>query len=286
MAKTIKAANSKKSAATTAKKAKKVALPVLDPAHIPVMHHELHSFKTFGRSKCYKRIVELDGVGAAALIASEKDAPALLASGKTLAYVGEDLCVVTTDMALIESAVKDEFEAELTPKAMALYAEHIGLPFFAGEREYENVRGTPYGLYSDCIEQEDFDKVDAEMAASYEVMLLANAEFAKKPMGEPKQLFADPVDGQPLAATILNLVVGAHEHEKISKDWHHVAVTYTKTWKAKHGLSKVDHACPKYRAFTRNVWMQHKYHRDLAALARSYLSRMTEQYVQASGVPL
>ncbi|MGF6994629.1 hypothetical protein [Paraburkholderia sp. GAS32] len=292
MAKTTKAANATKTAGAKkapAKKAraKKAALPLFDPASIPVMHYELHSFKTVGRSKLYKRIVEIGGlgIGAAALLTNEKDAPRLLAEGKTLAYAGEDLCVVTTDMALIESVAKETIPAEFMPNAMAFYRDHVGRPFLAEEREYENVSGTPYGLYRDCMDEEDFAIVNVEMAAKYERILAANAHYALSPLGEPGGLFDEHVPGRTLEAAILNFVVAAHEHDKYAKEWHDVAIEFSKVWKAKHGLSKVDHACPRYRAFTRAPWMQHKYHRGLAALARSYLSGVTERYAQASEVP-
>jgi hypothetical protein len=285
------ATNKKAATKAVAKKAapKKAALPVFNPASIPVLHYELQSFKTVGRSKLHKRIAAIDvrndvGLGAAAILTNEKDAPRLIAEGKMLAYVGQDLCIVTTDMALIEHAVKEEMPAEFVANAMAFYREHIGEPILADQQEYGNVRGTPYGIYRDCIDQEDFDAVDADMTASYEHMLFANAQFAKKPMGEPTQLFDDIVPGFPLAATILNLVVGAHEHDRYAKEWHELAIKFSNVWKMKHGLSKVDHACPKYRAFTRNVWMQHKYHRGLAALARAYLSSVAEKYAQESDV--
>ena len=278
MAKKQIAANATKMTKAKKAPAKRAGVKVFDPALIPVMAYELQSFKTFGNRKQHKRIVDLDGVGAAALLTNEKDAPGLLAEGKTLAYVGEDLCVATTDMALIESLAKETFGPELAPTAMAFYREHIGQPIDVDAPEFENVSGTPHGIYSECHESEDFDKVDVEMAAKYDRILRLNADEAKKPMGEPKQLFAEDVPGRTVEASIVHFAWAAHEHDKYAKAYHDLAIQYSKVWKAKRGLAKVDHACPRYRAFTRAPWMQYKHHRGLAALARSFLNRVTESY--------
>jgi len=279
-----KTAEKKAPAKKATPKAFDPTLPVFDPATIPVMAYELHSFKIHGNTLQRKRIVDLDGVGAAAMRVSEADATRLLAEGKTLAYVGEDLCMVTADMAFIERSAEENTSAEYVPKFVAFYREHIGKPIDVGAPEFKNVSGDPYGIYVDCEDSADFDEVDAAMSAKYERILKSNAEQAKNPMGEPAQLFVEHVAGRTLEAAILNFVVAAHEHDKCAKDWHDLAIDYSNCWKTKHGLAKVDHACPRYRAFTRAPWMQHKYHRGLAALARSYLSSVSERYAQASEV--
>lgn len=264
--------------AIKATKAKKAPAKPFDPASIPVMAYHVQSFKTFGNSKQRKRIVDFDGIGAAALMTNEKDAPGLLKDGEKLAYIGEDLCVVTADLSVIERVAASNYEPELIPKAMAFYREHVGRPIDLDSPVFENVRGEPYGIYRDCIDGEDFDKVDAEMAARYDRILAMNAAEAKKPMGEPKQLFVEDVPGRTIEASIVHFAWAAHEHDKYAKEWHDLAIQYSNVWKAKHGLAKVDHACPCYRAFTRAPWMQHRHHRGLAGLARSFLSRVTGQY--------
>ena len=55
-------------------------------------------------------------------------------------------------------------------------------------------------------------------AAKYQTMLEFNAGYALHPMEEPSELFVEFVEGRTLKDAILNLVVGAHEHEKYAKE--------------------------------------------------------------------
>ncbi|MFL9987638.1 hypothetical protein [Paraburkholderia sediminicola] len=272
--------------ATKTATAKKAAAKVFDPALVPVMGYKLESFN-IGRRRFHRVFTEIDGVAAAAIEIGEKDVAAHRKAGRQVAYVAHDLCVVTTDLSLVKKRLSEEFEDGQLAKVTQFYTATVGYPLLHGVHadEYENVSGTPYGLYGDCMDEEDFAIVDVEMAAKYERILAANAHYALNPLGEPGGLFDEHVPGRTLEAAILNFVVAAHEHDKYAKEWHDLAIEFSKVWKAKHGLSKVDHACPRYRAFTRAPWMQHKYHRGLAALARSYLSSVTERYAQASEVP-
>ena len=281
MAKKPPAAKETKKAA-----AKKSVAKVFDPALVPMMGYKLESFN-IGRRRFHRAFTEIGGVAAAVFEIGEKDVAAHRTAGRQVAYVADDLCVVTTDLSLVKRHLSDEFEGDNLATAMVFYGATVGHPLLHGVHadEYENVSGTPYGLYDGCDGEDDLAKVDASMAAMYDRILAVNAEQAKNPMGEPEQLFVEHIPGRSLTDAILNLVVGAHEHEKYSREWRDLAIEFSKVWKAKHGLSKVDHACPRYRAFTRAPWMQHKYHRGLAALARSYLSGVTERYAQISEVP-
>jgi hypothetical protein len=181
-------------------------LPVFDPATIPAMACEVKSFKIQGRTRQRVRIVDLNGAAAAAIRVEEYFAPHKLAEGKTLAYVGEELCHVTTNMADIKRAV-GAGSVHLMAQYLEFFCDHIGQPISLDVPGFKNESGDPYKLYADCEDSADFDRVDAEIAAKYQTMLEFNAGYALFPMEEPSELFVEFVEGRTLKDAILNLVV-------------------------------------------------------------------------------
>lgn len=247
-----------------------------DPVSVPVKGYKLEPMK-IGRRTRYRTITELDGVGAAAVSISEKDVASWRKKGHQIAYVCFDLCIVTTDLAFVKKLASDRFDADELPKVMAFYAEYVGKPIEVDPVKFENQGGAPYGVYDACYDDGDFSRVDAAMVKEYGKILKRNAVAAKSKI-ESNPLYVTITPRRTVEASVLHYAWAEHEHEKAMKEAHATAIYYSTVFKARHGLARIDHAHPAYRAFTSVPWNEYLAQRDHMKEARRLLREAAEVY--------
>ncbi|MFX1716727.1 hypothetical protein [Paraburkholderia sp. A1RO-5L] len=261
-------------------KAKRAKPGVFDPAAIPVMGFVHGAFKVSGNTLHHRWFTSIDGVGYAAIPIGENEVAGARKAGHLIAYVAADLCVVTTDMAMIQKEeLAREGEAGIA-KAMAFHAKYVGQSLQVYPESFAHEKGFAYGAYEDCYDATDCDKVDAAMVREYGAILKANALFAKAP-AEVKAQFVEFDPGRTREQSVLHFAAAVFVHDAMAQAARDESIRRSNVYKVKHGLSKIDHTDPRYRAFTAPTWDTYVMHKRHASYARSLLKRATGAWMEA-----